>query len=111
MHSLKDLPVDNEPGLTLGAITSREAVGDGLVAREGWTLATLPPGAIVGTSSNRRRAQLLAARPDLEIRSIRGNVQTRASKVAAGHYHATVLAEAGLRRMEMAHLVTQWLPL
>ncbi|MFO7679036.1 MAG: hydroxymethylbilane synthase [Chloroflexota bacterium] len=111
VHSLKDLPVENAPGLTLGAVTSRAPVGDGLVAREGWTLATLPPGAIVGTSSNRRRAQLLAARPDLEIRSIRGNVQTRAGKVAEGQYHATVLAEAGLRRLGLEHLVTQWLPL
>jgi hydroxymethylbilane synthase len=111
VHSLKDLPVDDEPGLTLGAITSRAPVGDALVAREGWTLETLPPGAIIGTSSNRRRAQLLAVRPDLQVRSIRGNVQTRARKVADGDYHATVLAEAGIRRMEMAHLVTQWLPL
>ena len=111
VHSLKDLPVDDEPGLTLGAITSRAPVGDALVAREGWTLETLPPGAIIGTSSNRRRAQLLAVRPDLQVRSIRGNVHTRARKVAEGDYHATVLAEAGIRRMEMDHLVTQWLPL
>ena len=111
VHSLKDLPVDDEPGLTLGAITSRAPVGDALIAREGWTLETLPQGAIIGTSSNRRRAQLLAVRPDLQVRSIRGNVQTRAQKVANGDYHATILAEAGIRRMEMAHLVTQWLPL
>lgn len=111
VHSLKDLPVEEPAGLTLGAITSRAPVGDGLVAREGWTLETLPQGAIVGTSSNRRRAQLLAVRPDLQIRSIRGNVQTRARKVAEGQYHATILAEAGIRRMEMDHLVTQWLPL
>lgn len=111
VHSLKDLPVEDATGLALGAVTSRAPVGDGLVAREGWTLETLPPGAVVGTSSNRRRAQLLAARPDLDIRSIRGNVQTRAGKVAAGEYHATVLAEAGLRRLGLEHLVTQWLPL
>lgn len=111
VHSLKDLPVDDEPGLTLGAITSRAPVGDALIAREGWTLETLPQGAIIGTSSNRRRAQLLAVRPDLQVRSIRGNVQTRAQKVANGDYHATILAEAGIRRMEMGHLVTQWLPL
>ena len=111
VHSLKDLPVEEPAGLTLGAITSRAPVGDGLVAREGWTLETLPQGAIIGTSSNRRRAQLLAVRPDLQIRSIRGNVQTRARKVAEGQYHATILAEAGIRRMEMDHLVTQWLPL
>ena len=111
VHSLKDLPVEDAPGLTLGAILNRAPVADGLVARHGWTLATLPPGAIVGTSSNRRRAQLLAVRPDLRVESIRGNVQTRARKVAEGQYDATILAEAGLRRLEMADLVTEWLPL
>jgi len=111
VHSLKDLPVEDAPGLTLGAITSRAPVADGLVARNGWTLATLPPGAVVGTSSNRRRAQILAVRPDLRVESIRGNVQTRARKVAEGQYDATILAEAGLRRLNMADLVTEWLPL
>ena len=111
VHSLKDLPVEDAPGLALGAILNRAPVADGLVARNGWTLATLPPGAIVGTSSNRRRAQLLAVRPDLRVESIRGNVQTRARKVAEGQYDATILAEAGLRRLEMADLVTEWLPL
>jgi hydroxymethylbilane synthase len=111
VHSLKDLPVEDAPGLTLGAITSRADVRDGLVARNGWTLATLPTGAVVGTSSTRRAAQLLAARPDLTIQSIRGNVETRIRKVMAGDYAATVLAGAGLTRLGLAQVVTEWLPL
>lgn len=111
VHSLKDLPVDDAPGLTLGAITVRADVGDALVAQNGWTLATLPPGAVVGTSSTRRAAQLLAARPDLTIRSIRGNVETRIRKVRDGQYDATVLAAAGLMRLGLAEAVTEWLPL
>ena len=96
VHSLKDLPVEDVPGLTIGAITSRADVRDALVARNGWTLATLPPGAVVGTSSTRRAAQLQALRPDLTIRSIRGNVDTRIRKVFNGDYDATLLALAGL---------------
>jgi hydroxymethylbilane synthase len=111
IHSLKDLPVEDAPSLTLGAITSRADVHDGLVARNNWTLATLPRGALVGTSSTRRAAQLLAARPDLTIQSIRGNVETRIRKVQAGDYAATVLAGAGLQRLGLTHLVTEWLPL
>ncbi|MCB8983743.1 MAG: hydroxymethylbilane synthase [Ardenticatenaceae bacterium] len=111
VHSLKDLPVEDAPGLTLGAILNRAPVADGLVARNGWTLATLPPGTVIGTSSNRRRAQILAVRPDLRVESIRGNVQTRVRKVADGLYDATILAEAGLRRLEMTDVVTEWLPL
>ena len=111
VHSLKDLPVEDAPGLMLGAIISRAPVLDGLVARNNWTLATLPPGAVVGTSSNRRRAQLLAVRPDLVVKSIRGNVETRINKVIEGRYDATVLAAAGLQRLSLTHVVTEWLPL
>ena len=111
VHSLKDLPVDDAPGLVIGAITRRADVRDALVARNGWTLATLPPGAVVGTSSTRRAAQLLAARPDLALRSIRGNVETRIRKVRDGDYDATVLAAAGLTRLGLADVVTEWLPL
>lgn len=111
VHSLKDLPVANPPGLTLGAIASRAPVQDGLVACNGWTLQTLPKGAIVGTSSNRRRAQLLAVRPDFTVRSIRGNVETRVRKVMEGDYHAAVLARAGLERLNLTDVVTEWLPL
>jgi len=95
VHSLKDLPVEEPDGLTLGAILSREDPRDVVVARKGVTLASLPSGAIVGTSSLRRQAQLLSLRPDLEVRSIRGNVDTRVRKVMAGEYTAAVMAGAG----------------
>lgn len=99
IHSLKDLPVDNAPGLTLGAIVGRADVCDVLIATGGRTLATLAAGAVVGTSSLRRQAQLLRARPDLAVRSIRGNVETRIRKVRDGQYDATILAAAGVIRL------------
>ncbi|MCE7980835.1 MAG: hydroxymethylbilane synthase [Caldilinea sp. CFX5] len=111
VHSLKDLPVEDAPGLTIGAITSRADVRDALVARNGWTLATLPPGAVVGTSSTRRAAQLQALRPDLTIRSIRGNVDTRMRKVLNGDYDATLLALAGLERLGLTENITERLSL
>lgn len=111
VHSLKDLPVEDSPGLTVGAIPDRADVRDALVARDGLTLATLPHGAVVGTSSTRRAAQLLAHRPDLTIRSIRGNVATRARKVFDGEYDATLLAVAGLDRLGLMDYVTEILPL
>lgn len=111
VHSLKDLPVDDAPGLAVGAVLSREAVRDVLVARNSWTLETLPPGAVVGTSSLRRQAQLLAYRRDLAVRPIRGNVDTRIRKVLEGEYHAAVLAGAGLRRLGLDGQISQWLAL
>ena len=111
VHSLKDLPVEETPGLTLGAVACREEVRDALVARDGLMLASLPPGAIVGTSSLRRQAQLLALRPDLEVRSMRGNVDTRIRKVLEGHYDAALLAGAGLARLGLGGYVTEWLDL
>lgn len=110
VHSLKDLPVDEAPGLTVGAVADRANAQDGLVARDGQTLDTLPPGAVVGTSSLRRRAQLLAQRPDLHVKSIRGNVGTRVRKALQGDYDAAVLAAAGLERLEMTDVVSHWLP-
>lgn len=111
VHSLKDLPVEDSPGLTIGAITNRADVRDALVARNSWTLSTLPIGAVVGTSSTRRAAQLRAHRPDLTIRSIRGNVPTRVRKVLDGEYDATLLAVAGLERLDLMAHVTEILPL
>lgn len=111
VHSLKDLPVANTPGLTLGAITSRADVRDVLVSAANWTLDALPMGAVVGTSSIRRQAQLWAVRPDLTVRSIRGNVDTRLHKVEAGEYDAAVLAAAGLSRLELGQGISQLLPL
>lgn len=111
VHSLKDLPVQNPSGLTIGAIPKRGEVGDALVARNSETLSTLPPGAIVGTSSLRRQAQLLAVRPDLRVRSIRGNVETRVRKVHEGLYDAAVLAAAGLNRLNLQDEASAWLSL
>ena len=102
VHSLKDLPTDDPAGLTVGATTERADVRDAWISPSGATLADLPPGATVGTSSLRRGAQLLRRRPDLVIRSIRGNVETRIRKVHEGDYHAGVLALAGLERLEIA---------
>jgi hydroxymethylbilane synthase len=111
VHSLKDLPVEETPGLALGAVACRAEVRDALVARDGLTLAALPPGAIVGTSSLRRQAQLLALRPDLEVRPIRGNVDTRVRKVLEGQFDAAVLAGAGLARLGLDGYVTEWFDL
>src|SRR5919108_5788245 len=111
VHSLKDLPVENPNGLTIGCIPVRAEVRDVLVSKEGYTLATLPQNALVGTSSLRRAAQLLAARPDLKIESLRGNVDTRLRKALEGQYDAILLAGAGLTRLGLGSQVTEWLPL
>ncbi len=110
VHSLKDLPTDAAEGLTLGAILGRVTAQDALVAREQWTLETLPAGARVGTSSRRRQAQLLHHRPDLNIVSIRGNVDTRVRKVQRGDYDAAVMAAAGLDRLGLTDSITARLP-
>jgi hydroxymethylbilane synthase len=111
VHSLKDLPVQNPNGLTIGCIPIRADVRDALISRDGYTLAALPQNAIVGTSSLRRTAQLLAARPDLKTESLRGNVDTRLRKAMEGQYDAIVLAGAGLTRLGLGGHVTEWLPL
>ena len=111
MHSLKDLPVEIPTGLTIGCVPARAEVRDALVSKDGYTLQTLPSGAVVGTSSLRRAAQVLSARPDLTIASLRGNVDTRLRKALDGQYHAVILAGAGLTRLGLEAQVTQWLPL
>ncbi len=111
VHSLKDLPVENPEGLTIGCVPVRAEVRDALISRDGFTLATLPQSAIVGTSSLRRAAQLLAARSDLKTESLRGNVDTRVRKAQEGQYDAIILAGAGLRRLGLDQHVTEWLPL
>jgi hydroxymethylbilane synthase len=111
VHSLKDLPVENPNGLTIGCIPVRAEVRDALISKAGYTLATLPQNSVVGTSSLRRAAQLLAARPDLKIESLRGNVDTRLRKALEGQYDAIVLAGAGVTRLGLASHVTEWLPL
>lgn len=111
VHSLKDLPVENSHGLTIGCIPRRAEVRDALISRNEFTLATLPPKAIVGTSSLRRAAQLRAVRPDLRTESLRGNVDTRLRKALDGQYDAIILAGAGLTRLGLESRVTEWLSL
>jgi len=112
VHSLKDLPTGDAAGLALGAVPPREDPADALCARDGLTLELLPPGARVGTGSPRRAAQLLAARPDLDVVDIRGNVDTRLGRVAGsatgpGDLDAVVLARAGLARLGRLDAVTE----
>jgi len=99
VHSLKDLPAEETPGLAIAAVLPRENPRDVLVSRSEAKLADLPSGATVGTGSPRRAAQLIAMRSDLRIADIRGNVDTRIRKVDAGEYDAVVLAAAGLARL------------
>lgn len=119
VHSLKDLPTDDSEGVQLCAVLEREDPRDVLVVRKGLsatTLRDLPVGAAVGTSSLRRRAQLLATRPDLQPRDLRGNVPTRLRKVEEGQVDAAILAAAGLHRLDRRDSVRayldppEWLP-
>lgn len=111
VHSLKDLPVENMAGLIVGSIPARAEVRDALISKSGYTLQTLPPGSVVGTSSLRRAAQVLSARPDVQTVSLRGNVDTRLRKALEGQYDAIILAGAGLTRLGLESYITQWLPL
>lgn len=99
VHSLKDLPSEETPGLLIAAVLPREDPRDAFFSRTGATLAGLPPGAAVGTGSPRRAAQVLALRPDITVKDIRGNVDTRIRKTEEGEYDAVVLAAAGLARL------------
>ena len=99
VHSLKDMPTEVPDGLVIGAITTRLDPGDAFVSAHYAAVEDLPAGARVGTSSLRRRAQLLAVRPDLTICDLRGNVNTRLAKLDAGEFDAIVLAAAGLKRL------------
>ncbi|HWF98885.1 MAG TPA: hydroxymethylbilane synthase [Steroidobacteraceae bacterium] len=109
VHSLKDLPTALEPGLALAAVLTREDPRDALVSSTGASLAQLPPGARVGTSSLRRRAFLTRARRDLALLELRGNVPTRLERVERGDYDAIILAAAGLKRLGLEHRITQHL--
>lgn len=110
VHSMKDLPAELAPGLALAAVSTREDPRDALLSPHG-ALAALPRGAVLGTSSLRRQCQLLAARPDLQIKLLRGNVPTRVGKLDAGDYDAIVLAAAGLTRLGLAARITEHLPI
>ena len=102
VHSMKDVPAELPPGFVLAAILSREDPRDAFVSSSHVNLAALPAGAIVGTSSLRRQAQIAARYPALEIRPLRGNVDTRLAKLDRGDYAAIVLAVAGLKRLGLA---------
>lgn len=109
VHSMKDVPVEFPEGLGLHTICEREDPRDAFVSNRFGRIDELPQGAVVGTSSLRRQCQLRAARPDLVIRDLRGNVNTRLSKLDAGEYDAIILAAAGLKRLEMAHRITAFI--
>lgn len=111
VHSLKDLPIADNPGIVTAAILSREDPRDALVGAGEGGLAALPSGARVGTSSPRRAAQLRAARGDLIVEPVRGNVETRISKAVEGPLDAVVLAVAGLKRLGLTEHVRELLPL
>ena len=112
VHSLKDLPTEQPAGLALGAIMPRADARDVLISRSGKTLLELPQGAVIGTSSHRRGAQLKAIRPDIQLADIRGNVDTRIKKAMdpAGPYDAIMLASAGLDRLGFTDVITERLP-
>ncbi|WP_144707584.1 hydroxymethylbilane synthase [Dermacoccus nishinomiyaensis] len=107
VHSLKDLPVAPEPGLVIAGIPVREDPRDALVARDGLTLGELPAGAVVGTGSPRRAAQLQALGLGFEIRDIRGNIDTRMGYVTSGELDGVILARAGLTRVERTGAISE----
>ena len=109
VHSVKDIPTEVPPGMSFPAICRREDVRDCLVSGNGATLASLRQGARVGTGSLRRQAQLRHARPDLDVRDLRGNVDTRLRKVESGEYDAVMLAKAGLDRLGWTHRISETL--
>lgn len=110
VHSLKDIPMEMEPGLSLAAVLQREDPRDVLLSHKGWTWEALPPGARIGTSSLRRRAQLKYRRPDLQVEDIRGNVDTRIQKMQDQDLDGIVLAYAGVVRLGMTRWMSGFLP-
>lgn len=106
VHSAKDLPTELPEGLIIAGFLPREDVRDVFVSTRVGTLAELPPGAVVGSASLRRQAQVLRLRPDLKVTLLRGNVGTRLAKIEAGEIHATLLALAGLKRLGLADKAT-----
>jgi len=109
VHSLKDVPMEMPPGFALAGITAREDPRDAFVSNKYATVASLPPGAVVGTSSLRREAQLRERFPGIVIQPLRGNVNTRLRKLDEGHYDAVILAAAGLKRLGFAMRITSLL--
>jgi len=109
VHSMKDVPVDFPEGLMLHTICEREDPRDAFVSNQYQQLAQLPAGAVVGTSSLRRQCQIREMRPDLQIKDLRGNVNTRLAKLDAGEFDAIILAAAGLIRLEMAERIASYI--
>jgi hydroxymethylbilane synthase len=107
VHSLKDLPTDESPGLRLMALLTREDPRDAFVSRDGTPFERLRSGSVVGTSSLRRRSQVLARRPDLRVTELRGNVPTRLARLEEGHLDAIIVAAAGLNRLKLSGRATQ----
>ena len=107
VHSMKDMPIELPAELVVSVITKRESPLDALISKNGETLANLPQGATIGTSSLRRSSQLLKYRVDFEIHPLRGNVDTRLRKVKEGNYDAIILASAGLNRLGWASYITE----
>ncbi|MCL5291621.1 MAG: hydroxymethylbilane synthase [Actinobacteria bacterium] len=107
VHSLKDMPTGIPAGLSLGAILEREDPRDALISRGGIPLDELPKGVAIGTSSLRRRAQLLKYRPDLKLVDVRGNLDTRVRKIEEGQFDGIILASAGLKRMGWEDRITE----
>lgn len=107
VHSMKDVPMEFPAGLGLGVICQREDPSDAFVSNRYRTLAQLPAASVVGTSSLRRECQLRAQRPDLQVKFLRGNVNTRLRKLDDGEYDAIILASAGLLRLGFAHRIAQ----
>lgn len=111
VHSLKDVPTVMPEGLLLSAITTREDVRDAMLSEKYADIASLPQGAVVGTSSLRRRMQLVKQRPDLVIKDLRGNVDTRIRKLKEGEFDAIILAAAGINRLGFSSLVNHFYPI
>jgi hydroxymethylbilane synthase len=107
VHSMKDMPSEMPPGLVIGAVPVRETPTDALLSIDGKTLDELPSGAVVGTSSLRRQAQILAYRPDLKVKPVRGNLETRIRKMQEGQFDAIILATSGLKRMDWENKICQ----
>jgi hydroxymethylbilane synthase len=110
VHSMKDVPAELPEGLEILCVPPREDPRDALISREGHSFRDLPLGAIIGTASLRRQAQLLHARQDLKIAMLRGNLDTRLRKLKEGQFDAIVLAAAGLRRLAWSQSITEYLP-
>ena len=109
VHSMKDMPAEIPDGLCIGAIPQREDPSDVLVAREDLDFSSLKRGAVIGTSSLRRAAQLRHARPDISIAPLRGNLDTRLKKLQTENLDAIVLAAAGIKRLDLTHRITEYL--